>query len=209
MAEVTRNIGKASKALKEGKTVAFPTDTVFGLGTNAFNEKAVLKIFKIKKRGIKKPLIINISNIKMIKDITMIDKSIYKMLKAFWPGKVTFILNKKKKVLKNVSGSTNTLAVRIPDCKLTLELIKKAKCPIVSTSANIEGEKEPLRSYEIDPNLAKEIDIILNRDDIKLSGVPSTIVSLTDAMPRIIRYGEDKIVRKLIKYMIKFSYRIK
>jgi len=139
----------------------------------------------------------------------MIDKSIYKMLKAFWPGKVTFILNKKKKVLKNVSGSTNTLAVRIPDCKLTLELIKKAKCPIVSTSANIEGEKEPLRSYEIDPNLAKEIDIILNRDDIKLSGVPSTIVSLTDAMPRIIRYGEDKIVRKLIKYMIKFSYRIK
>lgn len=206
MIKVTNNVKEAAKAVKKGKIVAFPTDTVFGLGTNAFNRESVLKIFKIKKRSLKKPLIINVSSLSMIKEMVVVDKNIKKLAEKFWPGKVTFIFKKKKRILDAVTSGRNTLAVRIPDCKVTLNLIKIAKCPIVSTSANFEGEKEPLNSFDINPNLVKCIDIVLERSNIKVSGRASTIIDVSCGFPRIIRHGDPIIDRKLNEYMVKFIY---
>lgn len=208
MTRFTRNINIAAKAIREGKIVAFPTDTVFGLGTNAYNEKAVSKIYKIKNRNKKKPLIINIVNLKMIEDIVITNKYIKELVKIFWPGQVTIIFKKKKDIIKNASARTATIGVRMPDCKITLDLIKKAKCPIISTSANIEGQTEPVFSYDIDKKLLKKIDIVLTDDFIRPTGKPSSIIDFSSSIPKILRHGDNKIDRKLKKFMIKFNTKI-
>lgn len=209
MTEITNDIKKAAKAIQKGYAVAFPTDTIFGLGTDAYNDEAVLNIFKIKKRDLSKPLIINISDINMIKDIVIMNNDIRKFVSEFWPGKVTFVFKMKKKIFKTITNGGSTIAVRMPDSKDTLRLIKEVKCPIVSTSANIEGQPEPRFSKDIDPRLVKKIDVILIETEDKPSGKASTIVDVSNKIPKIIRIGEESTIRKLHEYMIKFNYRHK
>lgn len=202
MTELTTNINKAAKAIFEGKVVAFPTDTVFGLGTNAFMDVAVERLYKIKRRSKDKPFIINIADFKMIKDIVIVQDGHLELLKNFWPGKITFIFKKKRNVLKMVSCGKMTLAVRIPAYRKTISLIEKANCPIVSTSANFEGEPEPKSYSAISDELFDSIDIVLKGDKSYRTGISSTIVDISDKTPRILRVGAPRIVRKLEKFML-------
>ncbi|MBU1160396.1 threonylcarbamoyl-AMP synthase, partial [Patescibacteria group bacterium] len=137
-------IKTAAKILKQGGLVAFPTDTVYGLGADAFNVHAVKKIFQVKKRLTNKPLIILIANkktvYKLAKNVSINAK---KLINKFWPGPLTIVFKKSQIVPEIITGNLDTVGIRMPDNKIALNLIKEAKTPIVATSANISGKLSP------------------------------------------------------------------
>ena len=175
------------KFLKEGKVIIYPTDTVYGLLSDATNKKAVEKLFKIKKRSLQKPIPIFVRDIKMAKKIAKIDKNQEKFLKKVWPGKVTIVLRSKTKT-KLYGVNRKTIALRIPKYKLLNTLLKKINCPLAQTSANISGE--PAAS-----NIPKIINQFKNKkynpdliiDGGTLRNKPSKVIDLTANPPKILR----------------------
>ena len=137
------------EAIKEGKAIICPTDTVYGLLCDATNRKAVGEIFKIKKRPKGKPISIFVKNIKMAKKIAKINKNQEKFLKKVWPGAVTAVLKPKKTLPENIFQGKNTIGVRVPNYKLIIELINKIHRPLAETSANISGKPASTKIKEI------------------------------------------------------------
>ncbi|MFA5247834.1 MAG: L-threonylcarbamoyladenylate synthase [Patescibacteria group bacterium] len=133
--------------LKKGKVIVYPTDTIYGLGCLATDKKAIDKIYRIKKREKKKPLIIFVSDFKMLAKYSIFDSVQKKFLKQIWPGPISVILNKKGKLLDELSGGLSSVAVRLPKSRFLTKIIKGVGCPLVSTSLNLSGEK-PL--YKVD-----------------------------------------------------------
>lgn len=181
----------AAEILKNGGVVVYPTDTLYGLGANALDENAVLKIYKIKKRDRNKPLPIIAKDLKMVKRIACVDSGVEKMLNKIWPGPITIVLRKKDIIPYALTGNEETVAVRIPNNEFILALMDKIDFPITATSANISGEKNLLdpdkiiskfKSGELKP------DLFINAGKIKNSK-PSTIIDLTTGIPRILRVG--------------------
>lgn len=148
-------IEKAAKIMKSGGVIAFPTETVFGIGACLNQPEAIKRIFKIKKRSRKKPLQILISTLKQAKKLGRFNKKALELAKE-WPGPLTLIVYKTKKVSKLVTGGSNKVGLRMPDHKAALELIKKCG-PIVATSANLSGQKPALKTNEI----KVEVDYVL------------------------------------------------
>lgn len=164
---------------KRGKVVVYPTDTIYGIGCAATNKKAIERIYKIKKREKKKPLLVLVSSLAMVKKYCRINKEQEEYLKKLW-GKnkkpTTVLLNSKKILPKELTGEENILAVRLPKNEFLVEIIKKIKYPIISTSANISGWK-----YDGDPEKIKKIfrnKIDLFVDAGELKGKPSMLVDL-------------------------------
>src|SRR4030043_1498083 len=137
------------ESIREGKVIVCPTDTVYGLICDATNEKAVKKIFKIKKRPKGKPISIFVKDIKMAEEFAKIDKNQEKFLQRVWPGALTAVLNPKKNLPKNISQDKNTIGVRIPDYRLVISLIRHLKSPLAETSANISGQPATTRIKEV------------------------------------------------------------
>lgn len=183
-------IEELSEKLKNGEIIVFPTDTVYGLLADAKNKKAVEKVFKIKKRKKGKALPIFVKDIEMAKKFAFINKSQERFLKKFWPGKVTFILKRKKAKIYGVKKET--IALRIPKYRLINLLLKKLNFPLTGTSANISGTppstkiKEVLNQFK---NKKFQPDLILDAGNLKFS-LPSTIIDLTKGKPKILRKGE-------------------
>lgn len=188
------DIKPASNIIKSGGIGIFPTDTVYGIGCNALNEAAITNLFNAKKRKLSKPINVLISNINMVELLaTNISNIEYKLMKAFWPGPFTIILNKKSSVSSTLTACLNTIGLRIPNNKICLDLIKETNLPIATSSANISGT---IPAIEIDKNIKKSfcgnIDFIL--DDGKLEcGIPSTIVSVCNNYIKILRNGPINI----------------
>lgn len=136
--------------LKKGKVIIYPTDTIYGLGCLADNAKAIKKIYKIKKRGAKKPLLVLVDSLKMADKYCKIDKEQEKFLKSAWPGPVTVILEHKNKLPKVLTSVKKTLAVRLPKNDFLIKIIKRIKVPLVSTSVNISREKNLVRVDDVD-----------------------------------------------------------
>jgi len=157
------SVEKTIEILKKGGVVVYPTDTVDGLGANALDEKAVRKVFEIKKRDFKKPISIIVRDLEMAKQVASFGKDTEKILKKILPGPVTVILYKKKILPDILTGGSNKVGIRIPDCKFTQVLMKKIDFPITTTSANISGEP--------------------------IEGTPSTVIDLTGPEPQILRIG--------------------
>ncbi|MBN1637563.1 MAG: threonylcarbamoyl-AMP synthase, partial [Ignavibacteriales bacterium] len=139
-----KNIKKAAELIKDGELVAFPTETVYGLGADAFNPIAVAKIFEVKKRPSFNPLIVHISKKKQLYEICnfrseVIEKLIYK----FWPGPLTLVLQKKDIIPNIVTAGNDTVAIRMPNHKVALDLISYTKTSIAAPSANIFGRLSP------------------------------------------------------------------
>ncbi|MBI2642416.1 MAG: threonylcarbamoyl-AMP synthase [Candidatus Wildermuthbacteria bacterium] len=171
---------KAVSALKKGKVLVCPTDTVYGLLADAANKKAVQRVFEIKKRGAGKPLPLFIRDMRMAKKLAHISKDQELFLKKVWPGKVTAVLESK------ISG---TVGVRIPNHPLVLDLLKIFQKPLTGTSANITG-KEPARSVEeIVSQFAKKKykpDVVIDAGTLRFSK-PSKVVDLTGKKKKILR----------------------
>jgi L-threonylcarbamoyladenylate synthase len=182
-----QNLSKAITALLNGKVIVYPTDTLYGLGADIFNEDAVGKIFEIKKRPIDNPLPIAVSDLESLEKIAFIDKKTKHLTEAFLPGKLTLILNKKDCVPDIVTGGLNKIAVRIPNNDIALKILSEFG-PITATSANIHGTYTPGIISEISMQF-RENDISLYLDVGRLEGKPSTIVDLTDNKIKIVREG--------------------
>ena len=182
-------IKKTSQIIKEGGIVVFPTDTVYGIGCNPYNEKAVKKIYEIKSREKIKALPVLAYSIDIVKKIVVIDKFTENILQKNWPGPLTLILELKDQELKKSLNLQNKIAVRIPDSDCTLKLLEKCEL-VVGTSANISGNA----SYTDPNNCIKNIknyDLFLNGGTITSKG-ESTIIEIKNEEIKIIREGALK-----------------
>lgn len=179
-------IKKAVEILSNGGIVVFPTDTVYGIGCNPFDKKAVNKIYKIKNRDYAKPLPILTYSKKTAKDIAIFDKYSEKIADIMWPGSLTIILKIKDKKLKETLNVKEKIAVRVPNHTCTLKLLKRCK-HIVGTSANISGVKSTTNPNEC--NI--DCDLLLD-DGIITSEGESTIIELIDDKLKIHRKGKIK-----------------
>jgi len=190
--QATRNaIQTAAQTVKKGGVIVYPTDTVYGLGCNPFNQEAVTRIFRIKGERTK-PLPILASNIKEVEKIAQITEKTQKLAKKFWPGPLTMVLLKKPLLPEIVTCKLDSVAVRVPNHDAALELIRLSGGLLIGTSANKTGEKPPRTASEAVEQIGEEVDLILDGGPTPL-GASSTIIDLTTETPRILRHGPIKI----------------
>jgi L-threonylcarbamoyladenylate synthase len=186
-------IEKASQIVSQGGIVIFPTDTVYGIGCNPYNKESVEKIYKIKSRDIMKPLPVLTYSIETAEKIVEFNQLTKKIVKKFWPGPLTVILKVTDKKIKESLNLENKIAIRVPDHKCTLELLKKCNF-LVGTSANISGDLPYTDPKECLENL-ENYDIFVDGGIIASKG-ESTIIEIENEQIKIIREGsltEDEI----------------
>ena len=182
-------IKTAAKILSGGGLVAFPTETVYGLGANALDPFAVKKIFKAKGRPSDNPLIVHVSSIEDFEQVVSdIPPLAYTLAEAFWPGPLTMILPKAKIIPLETTAGLSTVAVRIPDNKTATLLIKEAGVPIAAPSANSSGKPSSTLSSHVELDLDGKIDMIIDSGPVKI-GIESTVVDLSVSPPCVLRPG--------------------
>lgn len=179
----------AGKIIKNGGLVAFPTETVYGLGANALDGDAVRKIFAAKGRPSDNPLIVHISRIEQWKSlVTQIPENALKLAEAFWPGPLTVILKKTSLVPKETSGNLDTVAVRMPSDETARRLIDSAGVPIAAPSANTSGKPSPTSARHVFDDMNGKIDAIIDGANCSV-GVESTVITLATDIPTLLRPG--------------------
>lgn len=182
-------IHRAAEIIKKGGIVAFPTETVYGLGADAFNPLAVARIFEVKRRPFFDPLIVHIaSQNDLDKLVTEIPFHGKRLMEQFWPGPLTVVLPKKEDVPEIVTSGLPTVAVRMPKHPMTLSLIGLVGSPIVGPSANLFGYLSPTTAEHVRDQLGEQIDFILDGGPCQV-GVESTIVSFSEERPKLLRPG--------------------
>jgi L-threonylcarbamoyladenylate synthase len=179
----------AAEIIKNGGLVAIPTETVYGLGANGLDEQAVAKIFEAKGRPQDNPLILHISGPEQIELFCHhIPQKAYDLAEAFWPGPLTIVLPAKECVPKRTTGGLSTVAVRCPDHAAAREIIRLAGVPIAAPSANISGKPSTTTAQHVLHDHDGKIDMIVDGGPCRV-GVESTIVDLTEELPRLLRPG--------------------
>ncbi|MDO5382524.1 MAG: L-threonylcarbamoyladenylate synthase [Eubacteriales bacterium] len=180
---------KAGEILKRGGLVAFPTETVYGLGADALDETASKKIYAAKGRPSDNPLIVHIADINDLYKLSCnVNDNALKLAKAFWPGPLTIILKKSDIVPGTITGGLDTVAIRMPSHKVASKLIKNSGVYIAAPSANISGKPSPTRGQHVIHDMDGRIDMIIVDDTVDI-GVESTIVDLSESFPTILRPG--------------------
>lgn len=183
------DLRKATNILNIGGLVAFPTETVYGLGADALNPKASKKIYEAKGRPSDNPLIVHIADIKHLDQIASnIPKKAYELAEVFWPGPLTLILNKKPIVPYSTTGGLDTVAIRLPADKIARDIIANSGGFIAAPSANISGKPSPTKAEHVIADLEGKVDMIIDGGEATL-GLESTIVDLSGDQPIILRPG--------------------
>ncbi|MBD1161601.1 threonylcarbamoyl-AMP synthase [Pelagibacterales bacterium SAG-MED15] len=205
------NIKKSKLYLDKNECVGIPTETVYGLAANAYSDRATEKIFKLKKRPKKNPLIVHYFSIRDLEKDCNINKNFIKLYKNFCPGPITFILKIKKesKISKNVNDNKSTLAVRFPKHPLTRRLLKFLNYPLAAPSANISSRVSAVSKMDVKEEFGNKVKFILDGGTSKF-GLESTIVSLINK-PQILRLGciEVNKIRKALKNKISLKKKSK
>lgn len=182
-------IERASSLIRSGEIVAFPTETVYGLGANALDPLAISKIYQIKGRSSDNPLIIHIGDLNMLSGlVSTISPREMRMIKKFWPGPITLIFKKSKSVPKITTGGLGTVAVRMPRNKIALALIKRSGLPIAAPSANLSGKPSPTNASHVREDLDGKVKLILDGGRTEI-GIESTVIDMTPRIPVILRPG--------------------
>ncbi|MCX7943422.1 MAG: L-threonylcarbamoyladenylate synthase [Deltaproteobacteria bacterium] len=184
-------IEKAVDVLKNKGVIAYPTDTVYGIGCDIFEKEAVERVYQIKSKDKKKPLSFICEDLKHISQFAIVSDSAYRLMKRLIPGPYTFILEATKLVPKIMLTKRNTVGIRVPDNKICLEIVKTLGHPIVTTSANISNEEILSDPIEIHKRLGKVLDLVI--DGGILSQEPSSIIDLTGKEPIVIREGKGDV----------------
>ncbi len=183
------DIEQAEQLLKKGELVAIPTETVYGLAANGFDEKAVIKIFEVKNRPYFDPLILHTNSIEKVKTfVTEFPDNALKLAEKFWPGPLTLILPKKEIVPDLVTSGLPDVAVRIPNHELTLQLLSRLDFPLAAPSANPFGYVSPTSAAHVNKQLGDKISYILDGGECKI-GIESTIVGFENGKAVIYRVG--------------------
>ena len=195
------NLKKAKKNIENNNVIGMPTETVYGLAGNAYSNKSVTKIFKLKKRPTFNPLIIHFKNLSDLKNNVILNKAFTKLYKAFCPGPITFILKRKtkSKISKIATARKKTVAVRIPKHKVARSLLKILEVPLAAPSANIASKLSPTSAKDIVDEFGNKIKLILDGGQCKI-GLESTIIDLT-VKPTILRPGSISAekIQKILK----------
>ncbi|WP_180954418.1 L-threonylcarbamoyladenylate synthase [Bacillus sp. V5-8f] len=183
-------VAQPAKMLQQDKVVAFPTETVYGLGANARSDKAVEKVFKAKGRPSDNPLIVHIASRAQLDEITEeIPEVAEKLMEVFWPGPLTLIFKKRQGVLSElVTAGLDTVAVRMPDHPVALALIKESGLPIAAPSANTSGRPSPTTARHVQDDLTGKVAGIVDAGATGV-GVESTVLDCTEEIPVILRPG--------------------
>ena len=180
---------EAGQAIREGKLVAFPTETVYGLGADALNDNAVLKIFKAKGRPFNDPLIVHIACLEEAVDLVGEFPAIARKLgQLFWPGPLTIVMKKSGNVSSLVTSGLETVAVRVPNHPVAQGLIREAQRPIAAPSANLFTHTSPTNAQHVITDLLGRVDIILDSGDTVV-GVESTVVDVSELPLKVLRLG--------------------
>jgi tRNA threonylcarbamoyl adenosine modification protein (Sua5/YciO/YrdC/YwlC family) len=182
-----RLIDKAVSLLKEGGVIAYPTDTIYGLGCDMYNKKAIQRIYQIKKRDPQKPFSFICSDLKNISLYAQVTNQAYKIMKRYLPGPYTFILLGTKLVPKIMTTKRKTVGIRVPDNNICLSLVKTLGNPIISTSVGFSGGTILSDPSLIEETFGTQIDLTI--DGGMLANQPSTIISLIDDEIEVIREG--------------------
>lgn len=184
-------VKKCASVIKKGGSVVYPTETLYGLGVDVFNNQACSKVFSIKGRDLSKPLIVHIAKIEDVYSIAYdIPENAFLLMKKYWPGPLTIVL-KKNKNISDIISKNNTVGIRIPNNKIELEIIKHAKTPITGTSANLSGSDgiiDPLIVFE---SMKDRVDVIID-GGICVLGKQSTIIDLSNNEIKLLREGAIK-----------------
>ena len=178
-----------AKIIKEGGIVIFPTETVYGIGTNGLDEKAIKRLYEVKQRPLNKPISLLVSNIEMVEQVAKnILKLEYKIMQNFFPGPLTIILEKKNIVPNILTANTNTVGIRMPSGEIARKLIEYAGVPIATPSANISGKPSGTNIKDIQKDFERKVDYFIDNGESKL-GIPSTIVRVINDEIHILRQG--------------------
>lgn len=193
-------VKKAAELIKQGKIVVFPTETVYGIGTNGLDEKAVRKLYEVKQRPLDKPISLLVSNMEMVnkiaKDITELE---YKIMEKFFPGPLTIILRKQDIVPNIITAGQDTVGVRMPSGEVARKLVENAGVPIAAPSANISGRPSGTNLQEIKKHFQGNVDFFIDGGDSEL-GIASTIIQVVDGEIKILRQGNitlDQIKKEI------------
>ena len=182
-------LDRAAHLIRSGALVAFPTETVYGLGANALNEEAIARVYSVKSRPWASPLIVHVSDEAMARSITLDWPPIAQALAArFWPGPLTLVLKKAAAVPSLVTAGLDTVGVRIPSHPVALALIRKAGVPIAAPSANRFSQLSPTTAQHVEEGLGEDVELILDGGPTQV-GIESTVVSLWRDSPLILRPG--------------------
>ncbi|ENB9403978.1 TPA: L-threonylcarbamoyladenylate synthase [Bacillus paranthracis] len=180
---------EAAKLLRENEAIAFPTETVYGLGANAMNDEAIAKIFEAKGRPSDNPLIVHIGTKSQLDGIVKeIPPVAEQLMEHFWPGPLTIILPRKEGISEKVTAGLNTVGVRMPDHPVALALIEEANVPVAAPSANRSGRPSPTLASHVYEDLNEKIAGIVDGGATGV-GVESTVIDCTSAVPTILRPG--------------------
>lgn len=183
------NMRIAAEDIRRGGLVAFPTETVYGIGADAMNDEAVAKIYEAKGRPGDNPLIVHISRASDIGQLTpRLTPDIIALIENFWPGPLTLVVRKKQGVPNITTGDLDTVAVRMPDHQVALKLISEAGTPIAAPSANISGKPSPTKAEHVVDDLDGRVDSILMGDDCRV-GIESTVLDVSGREPTVLRPG--------------------
>ncbi len=192
---------KTISSLKSRNIASLPTETVYGLAGNAYSKEAIKKIFVLKKRPKKNPLIVHYFDISNAKKDVLFNNNFFKLYKKFCPGPITFVLKKKKnsKIIPLVTANLDTVAIRFPSHKIIRTILKFLSFPLAMPSANISSGISPVSPIDVFEEFKKKIKIIINGGESKI-GIESTVVDLTD-FPKILRPGiiSSKDIKNVLK----------
>lgn len=195
----SNGLSKPAKSLKQGGLVAFPTETVYGLGADALNETAARRIYEAKGRPSDNPLIVHIAELADMDKLAYVNEMAIALAQAFWPGPLTIILPKKDIVPDGTTGGLNTVAVRMPSHPVALELIRQSGVYVAAPSANTSGRPSPTRASHVIEDMAGKIDYIVDGGAVGI-GIESTIIDVSGKEPTILRPGF--ITRQMLEQIV-------
>ncbi|MBQ6496362.1 MAG: threonylcarbamoyl-AMP synthase [Firmicutes bacterium] len=183
------DIAIAARIIQKGGLVAFPTETVYGLGANALDADAVARVYEAKGRPSDNPMIVHVSRASDIGQLTRyLNPDIISIIDNFWPGPLTMVVKKRPEIPDRTTGGLDTVGVRMPDSQAALDLITMAGCPIAAPSANLSGSPSPTRAKDVIADLDGRVDAIIAGDDCRV-GIESTVIDMTSEVPTILRPG--------------------
>ena len=184
-----KKVQVAADLIRKGGLVAFPTETVYGLGADALNSKAVLALFEAKKRPLDNPPIVHVENMSDVRRLAeQVPLKAERLMKEFWPGPLTLIFKRSEKVPDVTVAGLETIAIRMPQHAVALALIKESNCPIAAPSANLAGKPSPTSAKHVLVDLNGRIDAILDGGPTRI-GVESTVLDLSVDPPQVLRPG--------------------
>ncbi len=201
-----KNIAQAAKLIRAGKLVAFPTETVYGLGANVFDEHAIKEIFRVKGRPQDNPLIVHLHSLtqlhRLVKSVPL---KFWLLAEHFMPGPLTILLNKSDLVSMTVTAGLSTVAIRMPSHNVARALLRKASVPIVAPSANLSGRPSPTRAEHVAEDLDGSIAAILDGGACDV-GVESTVIDIAKKTPVILRPGA--VTKEQLEAVLKTTVRV-